>query len=131
VQKAVSFVAAAVQDFDLASPYAKANFGPGPSDDFSVPYLRGFHFGWLATYHARFGDDENITALKSAAIDLSVCSDSAVEEQKLEVARLCRSGAATELPLAKSLLAMGQQPNIYMGYGAACLQATRPFALGD
>ncbi len=130
IQQAVAFWLAALQDFDLASPYAKANVGPGPSRDYRIPEFKEFSSGWLPAYQAEFGDDDNIVAMRSAVLDSRFCSDRAMDEGKLQPNFMCH-GPDTVLPMSVTLVMMRPQPISHMGYPAGCLQGTRPWVLDE
>lgn len=120
IPRAVSFALDAYENFDLLKPYAKTNEGPGPSEDYTIPYVKPFHLGWVPAYVALFGEDENRQRMSTLAIDARICSDRAEEEEKLP------NGVCGQLgpqpPLERVGALWGTADLVNMGYSAACLQ---------
>lgn len=124
LQKALGFLIDAYQNFDKVSGYAKANFGPGPSNDYTIPYLAEHHFGWLPAYYVRFGDDEIMARLRTTLLDVRICSPRAKKERKLSNPSTCAWSVDGKLGLGMTIAALGLTPLHHMGYPAGCLQGT-------
>jgi poly(beta-D-mannuronate) lyase len=130
VQHAVSWLIDALADFDVAKPYSKENMG-SPSDDYTIPFFKEFHFGWLPAYIERFGDDENIERMKVSTVDPRICSSGSLKERKIDTIGCMSAKADTPLSLAKTLQLVGISPLSHMGYPAGCLQASKAWVLAD
>ena len=130
IPKAVEFLLDAYENFDTVEPYAKANIA-APSDDYSIPYIIQMHVGWLPTYFARFGADDNVRRMGTLTIDARICSSEATSENKLSRADRVCAGNTGEPVSFVSMLALGggnvgEAPNYFMGYPAQCLQGQTP-----
>ncbi|MGV3491331.1 MAG: alginate lyase family protein [Devosia sp.] len=117
IPQALSFLVAAIQDFDLAVPYSKANQG-SPSNDYTIPFIRNFQMGILPAYRALYGEDENILALRDATVDERLCSPAAMKENK---GNLCEKMGQPPYSFSRMLGQMEQQPHHHMGYPAGCM----------
>jgi hypothetical protein len=129
IQKAVTFLLDAYENFDTVRPYAKANSGAGPSDDHTIQFFRPAHLGWLPAYLARFGDDANVERMRTLTMDGRICSAKAQDEDKVSRSdRVCPGSTGEPLPLVDVLTKsggnVGEEAFVYMGYSAQCLQGT-------
>jgi hypothetical protein len=90
------------------------------------------HWGWLPTYFARFGEDANITRMRTLSIDGRICAPGAQEENKMSNSRRVCGGSQGEnaIPFVRMLEMgggkVGRAPNYFMGYPAQCLQGVTP-----
>ena len=128
IPKAVEFLLSAYEDFDVVSEYASVNEG-SPSDDFTIPYIIQMHFGWLPSYYARFGADNNIERMSTLLIDERICSDEGQGENKMSRSdRVCSGNSGQPVPFTRMLDlsggTVGEGANNFMGYPAQCLQGT-------
>jgi poly(beta-D-mannuronate) lyase len=122
IPHALSFVVAALGDFSIATKYAKANQGGGESNDYSIPFMRKFHFGFLPAYLTLYGEDENIGAMKSGTIDGAICSKASLSDDKIK--HCPPADADGTFSLARVVTRLGVEPDQNMGYPAGCFIGT-------
>jgi hypothetical protein len=130
IQKAVQFLLDAYEDFDKVKGYAKVNEG-SPSNDYTIPFIIQMHLGWLPTYFARFGADDNVERMRTLTIDRRICSAKAQSENKMSRAdRVCAGTSGEPVSFVRMLErsggTVGEVPNYFMGYPAQCLQGQTP-----
>ncbi|MBJ3786802.1 alginate lyase family protein [Devosia sediminis] len=117
VPNLLSFVTAGLADFDLAVPYAKANAGPGPSEDFTVPWVRKFYFGVIPGYRELYGEDEAFVAFRDGTVDADLCSTEPRLERKLKECNRFDEGPQT---IAELVDTIGTEPFHSMSLPAGC-----------
>lgn len=125
--KMVEYLLDAYENFDKVTVYSEYNEGsPG---DYHIPYIIQMHFGWIPTYFAHYGDDANIDRMRTATIDGRICSQEAMDENKLSGGeRICDGNQGEPVPfltvLTKGGGTIGESANYFMGYPAQCAQGT-------
>ncbi len=111
VQQSVSFLLSSLENLDIYYRYAKVRDAAGDDDeDYRTPRLFNFHFGWLPAYYERFGEDANISRMRTSKVDR----------------RMFGYDAGT---FADALPILGLAAHHFMGYPAACLQGSVPWPL--
>jgi Alginate lyase len=118
IQMGLGFLVSALADFDIANKYAVADIGGGETNDYSIPFIRKFHFGFLPAYRSAFGDDEVIAAMRQSTVDPAICSDKARRDEKMKE---CRDDPLSEpLAMLDALKMVGPEPDKSMAYPAGC-----------
>jgi hypothetical protein len=74
LHRAVTFFISAVRKPDLVLEYARTNFWPGPSKDFTKQHLSPNSLAWIAPYLARHPDHPNTRDLRSLKVSDSYLS---------------------------------------------------------
>ena len=125
IPRAVTFAIDALGDFSLANTYAKENSGGGESDDYSIPFVRNFHLGFVAAYRDLYGDAV-VDAMRDSPVDSRLCSDAAFREDKVDA---CPFNKKTPLTLGSLAKVIGFEADHNMGYPAGCFVGQTPSPL--
>jgi peptidoglycan hydrolase-like protein with peptidoglycan-binding domain len=127
IPHAVSFLLTAIQNYDVALPYAKANIAPsfGPAE--KPPHVTGINLGWLPAYLARYGEDDNIALMRKTTMDPRICSAESISDAQIDesVIQTCEryERKGQPVPFGEFFLASQVRTFPIMGYDTACLQA--------
>lgn len=128
VQNGIKFLFDGLQDFDVAIPYAKENHAAGESNNYKIPNVGSWMFGWLPAYRERFGNDANMQRIASQTVDPDMCSaDALADPEKLHDPQFCTRDNVDRLTLADLILTQYPEPSPHMGYSAGCMQGSLPW----
>lgn len=124
LRKALGFMLDAVQDFDVAYKYSKDDFLPRDNMTPRIPQISDYMLGFIPSYIARYGRDENITRMRTATIDGEICDASAQSEGKFSSYALCTPAKGAPISFGEAYLSTFPSPHWHMGYSAGCLEGT-------
>jgi len=127
IPKALDFLIAALGDFSIANKYAKENHAGGESKDYSIPFVRKFHFGFVPAYREQFGDDPTIMSMAGKPFDPEICSSKARKDDKVKSCPPKTDG----LTFSSLLKYVGYEGDHNMGYPAGCFLLQSPHPYGD